>query len=147
MMDYGKTAAVFVDTRSGKAVRVSVRRDYGGRLSEMTGFRTTGQIDKQTRLAALQNMAQDDLLTIQAVSVPMQPQDLPGKCVDEVICEMCGETVKDTRQVMLYGRAVCRPCSEGGDYYTVNRTPSPKPHPAGFVDRRLREEPGNAVVG
>lgn len=119
MVEYGKTAATFLDARLGLAVRVSARGDYVKKLSEATKRRIPGQNDKQAKIAALKNMAQDDLLTIQAVTVRIHPRDLPGKCVDEVTCDICGEIVKDNRQVIVNDRAVCRPCSQGGGYYTM----------------------------
>lgn len=117
MMDYGKIAATFVDARCGRAVRVSARGDYVERLAAVTKIRMHGLDDRQVKLAALKTMARNDLFNIQSVSVRIPPRDLPGKTLDQVICGMCGEVVKDSRQVLLDGKAVCRPCSLGKDYY------------------------------
>lgn len=142
MLDYGKNAATFADTRFGKAVRVSVRGDYAERLSEITPPRIPGQDAKQARLTALKNMVQDDLLRIQPVTIRIHPWDLPGKCVHEVICEMCGEIVKDNRQVMLNDKVVCRPCSQGRAYYATghNLSPELRMNLEGFIEQKSTEE-------
>jgi len=122
MADYGKTAATFVDTRSGRAVRVSVKGDLDQkvRLIAQASIQDKSEKDaEEAHLAALAAIPEEDLLRIAQVIVNLQPQDLPGEALKTVICQECGEAVRDMRQVILDGRVLCRPCAQGRDYYTV----------------------------
>ena len=117
MMDYGKQAATFVDTRTSRAVRVSVRTgafEKAGLIAQtLAGF----DDEKQAQLEALASMPEQDLLSIRRVSVAVRPRDLPGEPLEMVICQNCGETVKDMRQAGGNGDILCKPCALGDCYY------------------------------
>jgi formylmethanofuran dehydrogenase subunit E len=140
IMDYGKMAATFIDTRSGRAVRVSVRGDSRERLERIAQTYIPQKDEKGANLAALLAISEEHLLRIQRVSVNMRPQDLPGEPLDTVICQKCGEMVKDMCQVILDGRVLCKPCARGSDYYTVRKDPLPEPGLEGFIESKLREK-------
>lgn len=120
MMDYGKLAATFVDTRSGRAVRVSVRADSSEKVQQIVQASNNGEDSKQAHMAALAAIDEESLLRIQKVSVKLKPEDLPGEPLDTVICRRCGESVKDRRQVSVEGKTFCKPCAQGQDYYTTH---------------------------
>ena len=142
MMDYGKMAATFVDTRSGRAVRVSVRADSSERIQRIAQASMPQKGEKQATLAALMAISEKYLLRIQKVSVRMRPQDLPGEPLETVVCRKCGETVKDMRQVILDGEVLCKPCAQGSDYYTVHEDSLPAPGLEGFIEpERKHYEP------
>ncbi len=121
LIDYGKMAATFVDARTGRAVRVSVRGDYEERVERIA--KTTFQKafpredEKHASIAALVAVSEEDLLKIEAVTVRLRPEDLPGKSLDEVVCRKCGELVRDMRQIVIDGAVLCRPCAIGSNYY------------------------------
>ncbi|MEN6440106.1 MAG: FmdE family protein [Syntrophobacter sp.] len=119
MMDYGKLAATFTETRSGRAVRVSVKPDSTEKIKRLAQTYIPQKEVQQPDLMAMITIAEEDLLNIQNVVVPMRPQDLPGEPLDMVVCQQCGETVKDMRHVILGGKLLCKPCAQGKDYYTV----------------------------
>ncbi|MHC1726988.1 MAG: FmdE family protein [Syntrophobacteraceae bacterium] len=119
MMDYGKLAATFVDTRNGRAVRVSVRTDSSEKVRKIVQNYNPGEESEETSMAALAAMDEEDLLRIQRVSVKLRPEDLPGEPLDTAVCRRCGETVKDMRQVRVDGKTLCKPCAQGRDYYTA----------------------------
>ncbi len=118
MMDYGKLAATFVDTRRGKAVRVSVRADSSEKVRQIV--QANGEDGQQAQMAALATIEEESLLRIQKVSVKLKPEDLPGEPLDTVTCRRCGESVKDRRQVSVEGKTLCKPCAQGQDYYTAH---------------------------
>ncbi len=116
MMDYGKQAATFVDARTSRAVRVSVKTDCfekAGLIAQSLGI----QDEKHAQCEALAAMDEEDLLSIRRVSVEIKPQDLPGETLGMVVCRKCGETVKDMRQADRNGDILCRPCATGDCYY------------------------------
>ncbi|MFH0725522.1 MAG: FmdE family protein [Pseudomonadota bacterium] len=120
MMDYGKAAATFVETRTGRAVRVSVRGDSGARIKEIAKTFRSRHDEKHADLEALKSITEADLLRIEKVRVELRPEDLPGESLGEVRCQACGETVRDLREVRHEGRVLCKPCArEGSNYYTV----------------------------
>lgn len=119
MLDYGKMAATFVDARSGMGVRVSLRADSEAKIKQMAQSFMPREDEERASLAAMEAIAEEELLKIQRVSVALRPQDLPGVPLDSVVCANCGEVVKDLRHVNGNGEVLCKPCAEGRDYYTV----------------------------
>jgi formylmethanofuran dehydrogenase subunit E len=118
IMDYGKMAATFVDTRpGGSAIRVSLRGDATETVQQIAQTYMPQKDEKQANIAALIAVPEEDLLKIQQVSVTLRPEDLPGEPLDIVVCSKCGEMVKDMRHVALEGASLCRPCASGETYY------------------------------
>lgn len=105
-MDYGKMAATFVDLASGRAVRVAPRPEvpHAGRDDDP--------------LVMWDAWTDEQLFTCTDVKVDVAPEDRPGRPIRSAICEACGETVQDGREVAPDGRVLCRGCA-GGAYYSV----------------------------
>ncbi|MDR3570111.1 MAG: FmdE family protein [Syntrophobacteraceae bacterium] len=117
MMDYGKQAATFVDARTSKAVRVSVKADAFEKAGQVARTLTGMKDEKHAQIEALATMAEQDLLSIRRVSVAVRPQDLPGEPLETCVCQKCGEAIKDMRQVGGNGSVLCKPCAVGDCYY------------------------------
>lgn len=115
--DYGKTAATFVNTGTGKAVRVSIRPDADANIRQLEQQYLPEKDEKESNIAALIAIPEEEFLTVREVSVPIKQQDLPGETLRTVICESCGELIKDMREVIRDGKILCRPCAEGKAYY------------------------------
>jgi formylmethanofuran dehydrogenase subunit E len=114
ILDYGKMAATFINLRTGKAVRVVVRS------KEQPGStRTREAMDRETPLDLEEYvvMPADKLFILQDVTVPLRPEDMPGKPLQISVCSVCGEQVMDKREIVRDGRILCKPCSEGTTYY------------------------------
>lgn len=107
--DLGKFAATFVDTATGKAVRVVVK----GKDREKKDTREMADV-----IQALSEAPEEDLLDIRRVTVEIGDDDLPGFPRYVTTCSRCGEQVMDHREVVIDGREVCRSCAEGA-YYTL----------------------------
>jgi formylmethanofuran dehydrogenase subunit E len=111
-VDHGKTAATFVDTLTGAAVRVAAREE----ARELARRAAPSEPDpRRAQTAAYRTMPEPDLLKLQAVSVD------PAWCARRrvrVPCAACGEAVHYQREVRVVDRWLCRAC--GGDrYYRV----------------------------
>jgi formylmethanofuran dehydrogenase subunit E len=114
-MDYGKMAATFVNLRTGKAVRVSGRDDARERARAVS----KGGGDKYAeQIAAYKVMSEDELFATTEVEVQMRPEDMPGRPMKRVTCDLCREDVQDMREVYKEGKVLCRSCA-GGGYYMV----------------------------
>ncbi len=140
IMDYGKMAATFIDTRTGRALRVSVRADSIEKVQQIAQTYIPQKDEEQANLAALMAISEEDLVRIQQVSVKLMPQDLPGKPLDKVLCQRCGETVMDMRQVSLDGEVLCKPCAQGNDYYIVHNDSLPASRLGGCSDSERKAQ-------
>ncbi|HET6515597.1 MAG TPA: FmdE family protein [Thermodesulfovibrionales bacterium] len=114
-LDYGKMAATFVNLKTGMSIRVIAKEGTRDRARE----RFPGIDNKYlAQLEAYKMMADEDLFDVMEVDVPLNPEDMPGRPLRRVKCDLCGEWVQDMRETRQGGRVVCRACADGG-YYTA----------------------------
>ena len=114
-VDYGKQAATFVDTGTGRAVRVVIREDSRERASAYA----VGEDETRSHVVQLKAytvMPDQELLTLQEVRLRVPREDMPGPPISRVRCDVCGEGVNDRREVRDNGRVLCRACA-GEKYY------------------------------
>lgn len=111
IVDYGIMAATFINLDTGKAVRVTAREEARGLAPKYAPDETNKY--EQQRLA-YRVMPDDELLALEEVRVTIPPQDMPGSPISRVVCERCGDTVVDMREVMEGGATLCRACAGGG---------------------------------
>jgi formylmethanofuran dehydrogenase subunit E len=114
-MDYGKMAATFFNTLTGKAVRVYAKEESRQKAKEYFP-----EIENKyaAQLEAYKVMPDAELFAVMEVNVKLRPEDMPGRPLARVKCDSCGEHVQDLREVVLNDRILCRPCAEGG-YYSL----------------------------
>lgn len=113
--DYGKAAATFVDTQTGRAVRVVPIQDIRERAS---AFIPNEPHHYLAQLQAYQIMPDNEMMTVQEVilSIPIeQIVSQPGLRVD---CDVCGEEIMNEREVIREGLTLCRACA-GVGYYQI----------------------------
>jgi len=109
-LDYGKMAVTFLNTETGKAVRILALEGSRHRAKEYV----PGLKDKyQAQFEAYMIMPDDELFEVSPVEVDLRPEDAPGRPLSRVRCEECGEHVQDMREVRREGRVLCRPCACG----------------------------------
>jgi formylmethanofuran dehydrogenase subunit E len=125
-VDYGKFAATFVDTSSGKGFRISVREEarnlvnnYIEKQVVVNEKSKVGQKEETTQMTeAYSKMSDGELLNVMEVKVVVPRSDLPGKPRQKETCSKCGERIFDGREVSVSGQTLCRSCAKGG-YYTI----------------------------
>jgi formylmethanofuran dehydrogenase subunit E len=132
--DLGKVAATFVDTQTGRAVRVVPRR--AARLAARA-LAPEARNTWEAQLLGYQRLPAEQLLAAQPVSLKTPIEVLISRAGHRVQCERCGEEILNEREVRQAGRVLCRTCA-GHGYYTVAETyawlpaaPSPVLEPAG----------------
>jgi formylmethanofuran dehydrogenase subunit E len=103
-VDYGKFAATFINTATGEAVRGMVK-EY---------FSSEDTIEKT--LEKLVRIPDDELVTLEEVTVSIPETDLPGEPIRKAVCAVCGERVVDGREVHDKGKILCRACAYGKYY-------------------------------
>jgi formylmethanofuran dehydrogenase subunit E len=116
-LDYGKMAATFYDTKTGRAVRVVALESARHRVS---GYAPTGLGKHEAQMIAYQSMPDDELLAIEEVTLKISEYDLPGPPRKTVLCDCCGEGINDNREVVRNGVTLCRACAGDSYYGTPN---------------------------
>jgi formylmethanofuran dehydrogenase subunit E len=113
--DYGKAAAAFIDTKTGRAVRVAQALDIREQACSCCPEEPRHYF---AQMQAYQTMSDEKMLTvteIQLVTPVEQIVSRPGVRVD---CAVCEEEIMNEREVILDGQPVCRACA-GTSYYRV----------------------------
>jgi formylmethanofuran dehydrogenase subunit E len=108
-MDYGKFAATFVDTATGRAIRVAVdEKDRAAheKVEQKEMFRLLGEIPES------------EILKIERVQVDIPEDGMPGSPRHKETCSVCGEQIMNNRQIIVAGEVMCRNCGIKS-YYTV----------------------------
>lgn len=114
--DYGKLAATFLNTQTGKAFRV-VALDSARQAADCAFPEIDGKYKRQ--LHAYKLLPDADLFKVEKVEVSVPVEDQPGRPVSRVICDVCGEGINDRREVIREGRTLCRACAGEAYYVTV----------------------------
>jgi len=102
-LDYGKSAASFLNLATGEAIRISRKERIeppGG--ADLIDF--------------FEGIPDEDLFNVRRIKINYRPEDLPGKPLDSVVCSKCNENVMDGRQVVVNGLAMCKSCAQGAYY-------------------------------
>ncbi len=115
-IDYGKCACTFVDTATGRAVRVSAREDVREHIWHYVPFESDKTVAQRE---AYKLMPDEELFVVQEVLVLIPDLDRPGRPVSRVICALCGEGINDRREVRLNDHILCRACAEGSYYHNA----------------------------
>ncbi len=114
-MDFGIMAATFVNLKSGQAVRVTAREE----ARELSTKYCPDLADKYRRqLEAYRVMPEEELFTVQQVTVTIPESDMPGRPMRRIQCAQCGDYVQDCREVEQNSKVICRACA-GQRYYQV----------------------------
>ncbi len=115
--DYGIMAATFLNLETGKAFRV-ISTEEARSLAAVYAPEIEQKYPQQ--LEAYKRMPDSVLFRVQQVQVAVDEFDLPGPTRSKVVCDQCGQVVRDHREVIKDGRRLCKPCAEG-TYYSNAR--------------------------
>jgi formylmethanofuran dehydrogenase subunit E len=117
-LDYGKVAASFLNTATGKAFRIAALD--GSR--ELADRRYAALDERKTRqMRAYMEASIEELFSVARVKVKYEEADAPGRPRSRVACEKCGEGVNDSREILnTRGQKFCRPCAAGGYYEVID---------------------------
>lgn len=114
--DYGKVAATFLNTETGRAVRVAAL-DSSRALADARY--ASFQSKKERQMAAYREAAEAELFKIENVRVDLKEMDAPGRPRMRLTCTRCLEGVNDGREIVDdAGEVTCIPCANGAYYET-----------------------------
>jgi len=127
MLDFGKSAATFVDGQTGKGYRVSTKKDFveqAFNLGVKDGIVKDGQkmvpfsqLDRQLMMNAFMKMTTEELLQFEKVQVRWAKPLLPNRTAPTTYCDQCGDEIMDGKGVKDGSRTLCGSCA-GGSYYS-----------------------------
>lgn len=113
--DYGKVAATFIDTETGRAWRVIPHPEARGRAAAYAPAATNRW---EAMLYGYQVMPREELLAAAPVVLQVSIESLVSHAGARARCAECGEEIVNEREVLVDGRSLCRSCA-GGGYYRV----------------------------
>ncbi|MBI4762057.1 MAG: FmdE family protein [Chloroflexota bacterium] len=111
--DYGKTAAVFVDTLTGQALRVAPALDIRQRAYAYAPDEPRHYF---AQMQAYQVMPDDEMFTVTPVALSAPIEAIVSRPGVRVNCDVCGEEIINEREIKREGLTLCRACA-GQAYY------------------------------
>lgn len=111
--DYGKVAATFVDTLTGRALRLAPRPDIRERAAR---YAPEARSRWEAQLLGYQRMPAEVLLVSQAVQLKVPAGQLVSRAGRRAQCDYCGEEILNEREVRRADLTLCRACA-GEAYY------------------------------
>ncbi len=109
-MDYGIMAATFANLETGKAYRIISTEESRDLVSQ---YAPEFSEKAEQQIAAYRRMPDSVLFRVQEVEVDLSEYDLPGPTLRKVICERCGQVVRDHREIVKDEEILCKPCGQG----------------------------------
>jgi len=122
LIDHGKVAATFVDTRTRRAVRI---RPHPQARTEARHYAPDAKSRWHAYLEAYRIMPDDALLEAQWVELTLDLDRLISRPGVRTVCHGCGEEIINEREVMLDGTILCRGCAFEEDRYVRSVTTMP----------------------
>ena len=117
VMDYGKSAATFVDAQTERAIRITPTRESRTRAIV---YAPDAPDRWHAQLEAYQSMPTAELLRAQAVTLTLSLQQIISQHGLRVVCERCGEDITNEREVYVDSQILCRACAGEAYYAPVN---------------------------
>jgi len=113
VVDYGKVAATFVDSETGRAFRVAPHPQARERAPL---YAEGARGHWQTYLFGYQRMPVDQLFVWREVALVDDVRAIISHPKARAVCARCGEEVVNEREVIQDGRVICRACADGAYY-------------------------------
>jgi formylmethanofuran dehydrogenase subunit E len=111
LVDYGKVAATFVDTHTGRALRLSPLLDARARAAAVA----PNAVNRwRAQLEAYQQIPNEELFSIREVALTVDLCAIIGKPGRRTTCSSCGEEVLNQREVVKDGKPMCQSCAGDG---------------------------------
>ena len=121
-VDYGIMAATFLNLETNNAYRI-LSTEEARDLAPVYAPEIPEKYQQQ--LQAYKRMEDIVLFKVQQVEVPLSEFDLPGPTRRKVSCNLCGQVVRDHREVVVNGSLLCRPCAHGAYFQNAREVTWP----------------------
>lgn len=112
--DFGKIAAVFVDTQTGKSIRIAPALDVRKRANK---YAPVGESRRYfIQLHGYQIMPLSEMFFTEEVDLCIPVKEIVSRPGVRINCDACGEEIINERQVQHASTLLCRACA-GQAYY------------------------------
>jgi formylmethanofuran dehydrogenase subunit E len=108
-MDYGIMAATFVNLETGKAFRI-LSTEESRDLADAYAPEIPGKHARQ--LEAYKRMPDSVLFRVQKVDARVKDADMPGPTRYKATCQLCGQVIRDGREIVRNNQVICKPCTQ-----------------------------------
>ena len=112
--DYGKTAAVFVDTVTGQNLRLAPALDVRERAYAYAPDEPRHYL---AQMQAYQIMPDIELFTARTVTLNMRAAAIVSRPGVRTNCDACGEEIINEREIRQGNLTICHACAQGAYYY------------------------------
>lgn len=116
-VDYGIMAATFVNLETNRAFRI-VSTEESRRLA--SNYAHSILDEYQRRVRAYKIMPLEELFQVHEVQVNIPESDLPGPSRFKAVCHQCGQVIRDRKEILKDGMALCAPCGLG-PYFRLSK--------------------------
>ena len=113
--DYGKVAATFVDTQTGRTLRIVPRSTV---RHAACAYAPQARSKWEAQLVGYQLMPFKSYSTFSPSSWRRRIRELISRPGRKAICDQCGEEIMNEREVVRDGLVLCRACA-GPAYYRL----------------------------
>lgn len=121
VLDFGKTAATFVDSETGHALRLRPRLTV---RSDCQPYAPGAPTRWHGYLLAYQAMPPDELLEVQPVELTVSLDAIISREGARAICAACAEEITNERKILRGEVVLCRACA-GEVYYRTSLADNP----------------------
>jgi formylmethanofuran dehydrogenase subunit E len=116
--DYGKTAAVFIDTKTERTIRIVPALNIRQQACEYVPQESHHYF---AQLQAYQIIPDEVMFTMQNVMLVASIQSILSQPAVHVNCGVCGEEIMNEREIHQSGMTLCHTCAHGGYYRLAER--------------------------
>lgn len=117
-MDYGINAATFLNLETREAYRIISKESS---REEAKNFVPKGGSLSEQQTIGYQKMPEELLFDISRVKVKLADNDMPGPPRYHATCHLCGQVVRDGKEIHTTEGTICPPCSDKS-YFSVVET-------------------------
>jgi formylmethanofuran dehydrogenase subunit E len=114
--DYGKIAATFVDTKTGRAVRIAPLGDIRERA---VAYAADEPRHYFAQMQAYKVMPDEEMFSAQEVILNVTVEQIVSRPGMRVECSVCGEEIMNEREIRQGGLTLCQTCASGGYYQVI----------------------------
>lgn len=117
--DFGVNAATFVNLDTRTAYRIVSTESSRQICKQFAPWETD---PKRQQLEGYKRMPDDLLFDVQKVWVDLADGDMPGPPRQHAECTLCGQVVRDGKEIRKGGSVLCGPCSEVSYFHPISET-------------------------
>jgi formylmethanofuran dehydrogenase subunit E len=106
--DFGINAATFLNLETSDAYRI-ISTETSRKLAD--NYAPEEANASQRQLVGYQRMPDEELFSVKPVKVSMNEWEMPGPPRRKAICRICGQVIRDGREIIKNSHILCRPCA------------------------------------